>query len=92
MENTIQIKNNKGEIKEAILLERFEMEDTKKEYIVYHLNETDEKGMTKLYAGLIVNNNGNEEISNVETDEEWIKIKKIMKTMAKKGVEMNNVE
>jgi len=68
------------------ILSQFYLEDFNKEYIIYHMDEKDERDMIKLYAGTVVANEDKVNLLKIETDAEWMKIKEVMKEMAVKGM------
>jgi len=74
-----------GSIDEVEVLLTFEFTDTQKEYVVYTKNETDEAGNVTIYAASLIRTEGQEEpmLGSVETDEEWTRIKNILKEFAK---------
>ena len=73
-----------GSIDEVEVLLSFEFTDTKKEYIVYTKNETDDAGNVTIYVASMVREEGKEPIlGSVETDEEWSRIKNVLKELSK---------
>ncbi len=72
-----------GSVEEVEVLIAFEFNDTKKQYVIYTKNETDENGNVTIYAAS-VNNEENETIlGNIETDEEWSRIKDVLRELSK---------
>lgn len=85
--------NNKftviGENGEEIVCEvlfTFESEETKKNYMVYTDNTTDEDGNVKVYASIFDPNAEKTELIPIETDREW----KIIETILESIQEENN--
>ena len=77
-----------GSIDEVEILVTFEFTDTKKSYVVYTKNETDEKGNVTVYASSIIENETEDiKLGGIETDEEWDRIKEVLKSLAKEGQE-----
>ncbi len=73
-----------GSIDEVEVLLSFEFTDTKKEYIVYTKNETDENGNVTIYvASLNRKEDSDPVLGGVETDEEWARIKNVLKELSK---------
>lgn len=73
-----------GSLDEVEVLLTFEFTDTKKEYIVYTKNETDEKGNVTIYVASLTRAEGADPVlGNVETDEEWVRIKNVLKELSK---------
>lgn len=75
-----------GSIDEVEVLLTFEFTDTKKEYIVYTKNETDEAGNVTIYVASLIREDGQDpKLGSVETDEEWARIKNVLKELSKDG-------
>lgn len=73
-----------GSIDEVEVLLTFEFTDTKKEYIVYTKNETDDAGNVTIYVASLLRAEGEEpKLGSVETDEEWARIKNVLKELSK---------
>lgn len=73
-----------GSMDEVEVLLSFEFTDTKKEYIVYTKNETDDKGNITIYvASLTRESGGDSKLGSIETDEEWDRIKSVLKELSK---------
>lgn len=85
----MSIVSEDGSIEEVEVLLSFEFTDTNKEYIVYTKNETDEAGNVTIYVATLIRVEGQEpRLESIETDEEWAKIKNLLKELAK-GEENN---
>lgn len=77
-----------GSIDEVEVLVTFEFTDTKKAYVIYTKNETDENGNVTVYAASIIESEGQEtRLGGIETDEEWTRIKEVLKNLSKEGQE-----
>ena len=77
-----------GSIDEVEILVTFEFTDTKKSYVVYTKNEVDEVGNVTVYASSIVDNGENDvKLGGIDTEEEWNRIKEVLKSLAKEGQE-----
>lgn len=73
-----------GSIDEVEVLLTFEFTDTKKEYIVYTKNETDDAGNVTIYVASLNRVEGQDpQLGSVETDEEWARIKNVLKELSK---------
>jgi len=81
----INLITSDGENITVELLCAFEIEEYNSKYIIYTKNEHDEEGHTIIYAGGLKDKGGIEHLVNIETDEEWIKIKEAIKNIAKYG-------
>lgn len=73
-----------GSIDEVEVIVSFAFNDTKKEYVVYTKNETDENGNITIYVASI-NKKSNDEyaLGNIETDAEWTRIKEVLRELSK---------
>jgi len=76
-----------GSIDEVEILVTFKFTDTNKEYVIYTKNETDEKGNVTVYASSIIENGEDIKLGSIDTDEEWTRIKEVLKNLAKEGQE-----
>ncbi len=83
-----------GSIDEVEVLLSFEFTDTKKEYIIYTKNETDDNGNVTIYvASLNRKEDSDPVLGGVESDEEWARIKNVLKELSKPEEEKEeNVE
>lgn len=72
-----------GSVEEVEVLLAFEFNDTKKEYVIYTKNETDENGNVTIYAASVHQNGEQTELGNIETDEEWSRIKDVLRELSK---------
>ncbi len=84
-QKVMSITSPDGTIEEVEIVVSFEFTDTKKEYIVYTKNEKDENGNVTLYVSH-VNKTINPEgpvLETVETEEEWSRIKDLLRELAK---------
>jgi len=80
-----------GSIDEVEVLLSFEFTDTKKEYIIYTKNETDDNGNVTIYvASLIRKDDSDPVLGGVETDEEWSRIKNVLKELSKPSDDDDN--
>jgi len=64
------------------ILNIFKWIKTNKEYIIYTDNTVDLNGNLNIYASIYENN----KLINIETDEEWFQIEKILKNISSGGV------
>ena len=72
-----------GSIEEVEVILAFEFKDTKKEYVIYTKNETDENGNVTIYAASITKNGDKVELGNIESEEEWSRIKDVLRELSK---------
>lgn len=83
---TFKIKNESGKEVEYEVLFTFDSEETKKSYMVYTDNTTDDDGNVRVYASIFDPNAENTELKPIETDREW----KIIETILESIQEENN--
>ena len=76
-----------GSIDEVEVLVSFEFTDTKKAYVVYTKNEVDDRGNITVYASSLIDGPNGKWLGGVETDEEWTRIKEVLRKLAKEGQE-----
>ena len=87
---TFKVMNEEGKEVECEVLFTFESEETKKNYIVYTDNTTDEGGNTKVYSSIYNPKEEKSILYPIETEEEWKIIETILdelQTEVKKGSE-----
>lgn len=72
-----------GSIDEVEVLLTFQFDDTKKEYVIYTKNETDESGNVTIYVASITRTDNGPKLGNVESDEEWSRIKDVLRELSK---------
>lgn len=75
---TFKVMNDEGKEVECEVLFTFESEETKKNYIVYTDNTTDNDGNTKVYASIYNPNEAETKLLPIETDKEWKIIETIL--------------
>ena len=69
------------EVEEVI---SFEFNDTKKRYLVYTKNEVDQNGNITIYITEVIQDSMGTRFLGVESDDEWSKIKDVLRQLAKK--------
>lgn len=72
-----------GTIDEVEVLLTFELVDLKKQYIVYTKNEVDENGNVTIYISTVTGSGDNVHLTNIETEEEWTRIKEVLRELSK---------
>lgn len=88
--NTFTVMNDKGEEVTCEVLFTFESEETKKNYIVYTDNTTDEEGNVKVYASVFNPDSENTELLPIETDREWKIIETILDSIQEENDKNSN--
>lgn len=90
---TFKVNDENGNEVECEVLFTFESDETKKNYIVYTDNTTDENGNTKVYASIYTPGEENTTLLPIETEKEWKIIETILEEVqaeAKKAQEGEN--
>lgn len=76
--NTFTVIDNDGKEVICEVLFTFESEETKKNYIVYTDNTTDETGNVKVYASVFDPDSDSSDLQPIETEREWKIIETIL--------------
>ena len=84
--NTFKVMGENGEEVTCEVLFTFDSEETKKSYIVYTDNTTDEDGNVRVYASVYKPDAENMELIPIESEREW----KIVETILDSIQEENN--
>ena len=79
----LSILKEDGTKEEVDLLVCFSFNDTGKEYVVYTKNEKDENGNITVYVSSIDRSSSTPRMGAIETDEEWSKIKDVLRELSK---------
>lgn len=79
----MSIVNENGETEEVEVVLAFEFKDNKKEYVVYTKNEKDENGNVTVYVSNVDRSQGEPKLMGVESDEEWTRIKDVLRELSK---------
>lgn len=70
-----------GEKVEAEINAAFEINDFGRKYVIYSFGETDPNGLAKLNVSQVLEDGGKYTFANIESDDEWNRIKGIMRDM-----------
>lgn len=87
---TFKVFDESGKEIECEVLFTFESEETKKNYMVYTDNTTDEEGNTKVYASIYDPNATETKLIPIETEKEWKIIETILEELQTKATESMN--
>lgn len=80
------ITNEDGTTEEVEIIVAFEFTDLGKEYVVYTKNEVDANDNVTIYISTVEGvENGEAILGGIETDEEWTRIKEVLRELAKEG-------
>jgi len=73
-----------GSIDEVEVLLSFKFTDTNTEYMIYTKNESDDNGNITIYVASVDRSNGSDpKLGSVDSDEEWSRIKNVLKELSK---------
>lgn len=84
---TFKVFNDAGKEIECEVLFTFESDETKKNYMVYTDNTTDEDGNTKVYASIYNPEETETKLIPIESEKEWKIIETILEELQTKGTE-----
>lgn len=79
----LSITKSDGSVEKVEEVISFEFNDTKKKYIVYTKNEIDSNGNVTIYVTEVIKDNLGTRFIGVESDDEWTKIKEVLRELAK---------
>lgn len=83
--NVINVKQKDGTTKQAEPLAMFKLNSTNKKYMIYTYKEVDANDLITLNVAELVSSENGHILDNVQTDEEWTEIKKVIKTLINRG-------
>lgn len=82
------ITNEDGTVEEVEIIVAFEFTDLGKEYVVYTKNEVDANDNVTVYISTVVSvENGEAVLGGIDTDEEWSRIKDVLRELAKEDAQ-----
>ncbi len=81
---TMSIIGEDGSIDEVEVVIAFEFKDTKKEYVVYTKNEKDENGNVTVYVSRVDRSGETPRLYGVDDEEEWNRVKDVLRKLSKK--------
>ena len=79
----ITIISEEGKEEQVEVVVAFKIKDTNQEYIVYTKNEKDSNGNVTVYVSRIVEENGISKLDGIDDDDEWTRIKAVLRELAK---------
>lgn len=83
-EGTFTVVNEEGNEITYDILFTFDSEETKKSYVVFTDNVTDESGSIATYAAVYDPTGENKELQSIETDAEWDLIENLLSQIEEK--------
>ena len=72
-----------GTKEEVEVLLAFKFNDNNKEYVIYTKNEIDDNGNVTIYISNVVRMGNNITLSTVSDDNEWTRIKNVLRELSK---------
>ena len=87
--NTFTVMDENGKEVTCEVLFTFDSEETKKNYIVYTDNTTDEEGNVRVYASTFDPANEATELKPIETEREWKIIETILESIQEESNKNN---
>ena len=84
---TVLDENGKEVVCEVLFT--FDSEETKKNYIVYTDNTTDEQGNVRVYASIFDPSSDNTELKPIETEREWKIVETILESIQEESSKNN---
>ncbi len=72
-----------GSKEQVEVLLAFKFNDNNKEYVIYTKNEVDENGNVTIYISNVVRNGDNITLTTVADDNEWTRIKNVLRELSK---------
>ena len=81
---TLRINKLDGTFEEVEEVVSFVFNDTKKRYVIYTKNEKDQNGNITIYVTEVVTDIHGTRFLGVSTDEEWARIKDVLRELAKR--------
>ena len=87
--NTFTVIDENGKEVTCEVLFTFDSEETKKNYIVYTDNTTDDEGNTRVYASVFDSTNENTELKPIESEREWKIVETILESIQEESNKNN---
>ncbi len=81
---TLRVNKLDGTFEEVEEVVSFEFNDTKKRYVIYTKNEKDQNGNITIYVTEVVTDVHGTRFLGVSTEEEWARIKDVLRELAKR--------
>ncbi len=72
-----------GSTEDVEVVFAFEFKDNKKEYVIYTKNERDDDNNITIYVSHVDRSNGSARLLGVDSEEEWNRIKDVLRELAK---------
>lgn len=85
MPDKLKATNENNEEIEIEIIATFEIADFNRKYIIYSFDEVDPNGLAKLHVSQIIEEGDKYTLAKIETDEEWTRIKNVMREIISGG-------
>ncbi len=85
MPDKISVEKKDGTTAETEIIAAFDIADFGRKYVIYSFNETDPNGLAKLNVSQVIEDNGKYTFAKIETDDEWNRIKEVMRNIITGG-------
>ncbi len=72
-----------GQTEQVEVLLSFKFNDNNLEYVIYTKNEKDENGNVTIYVSNVTRNGDNATLTTVSDDNEWTRIKNVLRELSK---------
>ena len=79
----IKIVDEDGSNEDVEVVFDFEFKDNQKEYVIYTKNERDDDNNITIYVSHVDRSSGNPKLLGVDSEEEWNRIKDVLRELAK---------
>lgn len=81
----ISVISENGNEESVEVVTAFKLNDTNQDYIVYTQNEKDENNNITVYVSKIIEEDGVSKLAGIESDEEWTRIKSVLRELSKEN-------
>ncbi len=85
MPDKVKVTKSSGEVADAEIIAVFDIADFNRSYVIYSYDETDPNGLAKLHVSQLKEEDGKYNFIDVETDDEWTRIKNVMREIITGG-------
>lgn len=83
MKKEMAVIDSNGSLVDVEIISAFNLKETNTNYVVYTFNDTDDSGLIKIYVSKFTMVKDIYNFDFIDSDEEWNKIKNILKNMAR---------
>ncbi len=83
MKKEMAVIDANGSLVDVEVISVFNLEETGNNYAVYTFNDKDDNGLVKIYVSRFIENSGTYNFNYIESDDEWNRVKNVLKIMAR---------